>query len=469
VLQLVLVQRRADNQGCIDPCHNSKKSEGSRIRWVQTEEATPQKPYTKSFDEISQYVTGCRLLNKECRQGQIKLRLHLALCKERDVQLALQVAGSKDFKPYVLKAAELRIAQHHSPSEAYSRWIVRSAMPGCGVKPRKSNSKHISEHDGEKCHRVQCDVMDHFIYLTFTAPVEKLAEYVQRPTEFCNPETRKTIPVVALDQSGVWALLHGEEKVLLAKGEVQYHAETQRLKRWQKSATTPAELQVVEAVLAQHEEGLWSGSKRQIDQQMAQGGDKLRNTLTNFMVIENLGSNQPTGTRSIKTIWLVRAKGHVRLSDISIDAPARWIRDVKVLDALGAVLLHKEGELCPGVLTVYWVFRNQYPGHPFFDFYDVWGQHSATADQQICAWQSDHVAEQFPQGALLLMDTLGSQWTEKTMTRYFLNNQLAAPVVPGTTSELSPPDVGLHAFQKQVIRQGNIDIQAHAGVEPGSD
>ena len=65
------------------------------------------------------------------------------------------------------------------------------------------------------------------------------------------------------------------------------------------------------------------------------------------------------------------------------------------------------------------------------------------------------------------MDTLGSQWTEKTMTRYFLNNQLAAPVVPGTTSELSPPDVGLHAFQKQVIRQGNIDIQAHAGVEPG--
>ena len=65
------------------------------------------------------------------------------------------------------------------------------------------------------------------------------------------------------------------------------------------------------------------------------------------------------------------------------------------------------------------------------------------------------------------MDTLGSQWTEKTMTRYFLNNQLAAPVVPGTTSELSLPDVGLHAFQKQVVRQGNVDIQALAASGAG--
>ena len=83
----------------------------------------------------------------------------------------------------------------------------------------------------------------------------------------------------------------------------------------------------------------------------------------------------------------------------------------------------------------------------------------------ICGWQSHHVAEQFPQGALLLLDALGSQWTEATMAQYFIHNQLAAPIIPGSTSELSPPDVALHAFQKQTPMKGNTQTPPRAGAE----
>ena len=107
------------------------------------------------------------------------------------------------------------------------------------------------------------------------------------------------------------------------------------------------------------------------------------------------------------------------------------------------------------------LLRDHCPDGPsLLSRFTVFGQHSATCDNVLANWLSDHIQNQKPEcPKLLITDCLGASWSPATMQRYFLNNQPAVPMAPGSTPYNAVPDTHIHPLMKKILRQQKPSLQ----------
>ena len=156
----------------------------------------------------------------------------------------------------------------------------------------------------------------------------------------------------------------------------------------------------------------------------------------------------------------------------NIDASGNWIKDFQyVID--DEVQFYKGGTSAGNVLGNWRKARDENPGA--FDSVRVWGQPAAWTDEIICSFLSDYVQELFPSGVIQILDCLGSQWSEMTLSKVWANQQLQVPIAPNATSCLQVADTHIHSVLKAYLRQAKAELQAYwdqqaalEGVQPST-
>ena len=103
--------------------------------------------------------------------------------------------------------------------------------------------------------------------------------------------------------------------------------------------------------------------------------------------------------------------------------------------------------------------RDNQPDQSWSQHFRIWGQPAAWADQVICSWVSDFLAEEYPQGCIQLVDCLGSQWSSEVLIKCWANQQAQIPIAPNSTSFLQVADTHIHSPLKAYIRQEKARLQ----------
>ena len=125
-----------------------------------------------------------------------------------------------------------------------------------------------------------------------------------------------------------------------------------------------------------------------------------------------------------------------------------------------------EGEPAGNLMSTWRLLRDHTPGGTWEEAFEVWGQPAAWCDGVLSLWLSDHIAAQTGDDpAMIITDCLGSSWAEETVQQYWINNQPAFPLAPGTTSYLAPPDTHVHKLMKDYLRDAKTELQEAADRE----
>ena len=123
-------------------------------------------------------------------------------------------------------------------------------------------------------------------------------------------------------------------------------------------------------------------------------------------------------------------------------------------------IVHKEGEPVGQLMSTWRLLRDHHPDREWQSRFTVFGQSAAMCDSVIAIWLSDHIQTQCPDvPSMILTDCLGASWAPETVQTYWINNQPAFPLAPGTTSYLAVPDTHIHAPMKAYFRQAKSDLQ----------
>ena len=131
------------------------------------------------------------------------------------------------------------------------------------------------------------------------------------------------------------------------------------------------------------------------------------------------------------------------------------------------IVIHSVGDKAGQLLGPWRLLRDYHPEGPsLLSHFTVMGQHSSTCDSVLANWVSDHIHQQRPDVPMMLItDCLGASWAPSTMERYWLNNQIAIPMAPGSTAYNALPDTHVHPQMKAILRQEKNKLQEHADRE----
>jgi hypothetical protein len=190
---------------------------------------------------------------------------------------------------------------------------------------------------------------------------------------------------------------------------------------------------------------------------VSQGGDKHRLTLTTFQVVRGWFDPDSTPAGEIPVnILIVPSAKHCRLEDITPEGT--WERDVQyqIDDEL---IQYKKGEKVNQILAGWRKVRDDQPDQSMFQHLRIWGQPSGWTDEIITNWLSEYVKELAPNGCLQIVDCLGSQWSETTLARCWINQQFQIPIAPNATSILQVADTHIHSELKAYVVQAKQELQ----------
>ena len=131
------------------------------------------------------------------------------------------------------------------------------------------------------------------------------------------------------------------------------------------------------------------------------------------------------------------------------------------------IVIQNAGDKAGQLLGPWRLLRDYHPEGPsLLSHFTVMGQHSSTCDSVLANWVSDHIHQQMPDvPKLLISDCLGATWAPSTMERYWLNNQIAIPMAPGSTAYNALPDTHVHPQTKAILRQEKNKLQEQADRE----
>ena len=418
-----------------------------------------QQPLTIVFSKVSKWLAKERLYGKEARNRRIMSRFHRELQTEKGRQDVLRDQFSPNYNDKVLDAVTRRLdklsdysAQGAKLTKEYMRTTV---YPAIGAVARKADKKSHSNPKAEATvMQLTWASIDRAMYLVQNGSHEELGNFVQDPEAFHDKASSKVI--LAYDQTPVWLKLRGEEEVVITRAEAEETTERRRLSRASQNpkSTLQERAEAIRELHARFEEN--PTHEKEIHQEVSQGGDKYRLTVTTFQAVHNWFSPEGEARGSLPDpVLIVPCKTHCRMENI--DQDGRWIQSFSY-EIDGEVQEFKAGTSCHGVLNSWRKARDQNPSQ--LERFRVWGQPAAWTDEIICMFLSDYVKEMFPDGVLQLVDCLGSQWSERTLARTWLNQQMQIPIAPNATSCIQVADTHIHSELKAFFRQAKAELQA---------
>ena len=298
----------------------------------------------------------------------------------------------------------------------------------------------------------------HLPLLCSTGTNEQVSSMVADPEQL--QAARRRLPIVAFDQTPVWLKLRAEDRVMLAIPDVQQSSLRCSLSDKSKQpGLSPADREQASAEMQ-----LWCQRNPDLQQEshhkISQGGDKHRLTLVTFQMVHNWFDPdcEPRGSIPASLLIVPCAK-HCRLEDI--DQDGKWNKDV-TYQVGDETETFQQGQPSQGLLSTWRATRDQADPEiqHMFQQIRVWGQPSGWTDEVITTWMSSYVKRELaPDGCLQIVDCLGSQWSEVTLSHTWANQQMQVPIAPNATSCLQIADTHIHSPLKAYIRQAKSELQ----------